>query len=142
MNNLSKIRENLMRDFFSDWMTPGVMIRPLHGRALPEEFAVEIREDDRSYRLEAEMPGLKKEDIQVDIDGAQVTISAEIKQCDRKVDNEKLVQSERYYGAVSRRFLLQSEVDSASCQASYQDGLLTLTLPKKASSAAKRIAVH
>lgn len=88
------------------------------------------------------MPGLKKEDIQVDIDRAQVTISAEIKQCDRKVDNEKLVQSERYYGAVSRRFLLQSEVDSASCQASYQDGLLTLTLPKKASSAAKRIAVH
>jgi len=88
------------------------------------------------------MPGLKKDEIQVDIDGPQVTISAEVKQCDRKVDNERVVQAERYYGSVSRRFVLQSDIDSANCKANYQDGILALTLPKKGSSAGRRIAVH
>lgn len=142
MNSLVKLRENLMRDFFNEWTTPGVVIRPLHGRPLPEEFAVELREDDGRYVLEAEIPGLKKEDIQIEIDGPLVSIGAEVKQCDRKVENERLVQSERYYGAVTRRITLPSEVDSAHCEAVYQDGILTLVLPKKASAAAKRIAVH
>ena len=142
MNSLVKLRENLMRDFFNEWTTPGVVIRPLHGRPLPEEFAVELREDDGRYVLEAEIPGLKKEDIQIEIDGPLVSIGAEVKQCDKKMENERLVQSERYYGAVTRRITLPSEVDSIRCEAIYQDGLLTLVLPKKASAAAKRIAVH
>ena len=142
MSGLMKIRDNLMRDFFTDWASPGVVIRPLHGRPLPEEFAVEIREDERAYNIEAEMPGLKKDDIQIDIDGPQVTISAEVKQHDQKVENERVVQSERYYGAVSRRFVLQFDIDPSTCKANYQEGILSLTLPKKASSAGRRIAVH
>lgn len=142
MNNLTKIRDDFMRNMFSDWTSPSVLIRPLHGRPLPEDFAVDIKEDDQVYMLEAEMPGLKKEDIQIDIDGAQVSIKAEVRQCDEKVENERVVQSERYYGSVARRFVFQSEIDSGNSQASYRDGLLSLTLPKKSSSAAKRIAVH
>lgn len=142
MNNLTKIREDLMRNMFSDWASPGVLIRPLHGRPLPEDFAVDIREDAQAYTLEAEMPGLKKEDIQIDIDGAQVSIKAEVRQHDEKVENEKAVQSERYYGSVARSFVFQSEIDSANSLASYRDGILSLTLPKKSSSAAKRLAVH
>ena len=141
-NNIRKIRDSLMRDFFNDWMTPGVVIRPLHGRGLPEDFAVEIREDDGSYLIDAEMPGLKKDDIQVDIDGGQVTISAEIKQADRKVENEKIVQSERYYGSVARRFSLPTDIDTSNCKANYQEGILSLTLPKQTVSAGRRIAVH
>lgn len=142
MNSLVKLRENLMRDFFNDWMTPGVVIRPLHGRPLPEEFPVELREDDQNYVLEAEIPGLKKDDIEINIDGTTVSISAEVKQCDRKMENERMVQSERYYGAITRRFTLPSEIDSQRCDAKYQDGILSLVLPKKTSTAAKRIAVH
>lgn len=142
MNSLTKLRENLMRDFFNEWTNPGVVIRPLHGRPLPEEFAVELREDDEHYMLEAEVPGLKKQDIQIEVDGPTVTIGAEIKQCDKKVENERVVQSERYYGSVTRRITLPSEVDAARCEATYQDGILSLMLPKKSSAAVKRVAVH
>lgn len=142
MNNLTRFRDNLMREFFDEWMTPTTVIRPLHGRALPEDFAVDIREVDSSYTLEAEMPGLKKEDISVEINGHRVTISAEVKQCDQKTEGERVVQSERYYGSVSRSFMLQSELDSANCQASYHDGVLSLTIPKKIASATKKISVQ
>jgi HSP20 family protein len=109
---------------------------------LPEDFAVDIRENDQHFTIQAEMPGLRKEDIQVDIDGARITIGAEVKQMDQKVENERAVCSERFYGAVSRSFQLPSEVDSTGCNASYQDGILKLTLPKRSISAGKRIAIH
>jgi len=142
MSSLARIRNDLMKQFFSDWMSPSFVVRPLHGRALPEDFAVDIREGDRVFTIQAEMPGLKKEDIQVDIDGARVTIGAEVKQLDQKVEDDRIVCSERFFGSVSRSFYLSSEVDSAGCDATYQDGILKLTLPKRAAVTGKRIAIH
>ncbi|NBW01095.1 MAG: Hsp20/alpha crystallin family protein [Betaproteobacteria bacterium] len=142
MNNLSRIRNDLMKQFFDDWMTPSFVVRPLHGRSLPEDFAVDIRENDQHFTIQAEMPGLRKEDIHVDIDGARITIGAEIKQMDQKVENDRAVCSERFYGTISRSFQLPSEVDSTGCNATYQDGILKLTLPKRSISAGKRIAIH
>jgi HSP20 family protein len=142
MTSLARIRNDLMKQFFDDWMSPSFVVRPLHGRSLPEDFAVDIRENEQHFTVQAEMPGLRKEDIQVDIDGARITIGAEVKQMDQKVENERSVCSERFYGAVSRSFQLPSEVDSAGCKATYQDGILELTLPKRSMSAGKRIAIH
>lgn len=142
MNSLTRFRNDLMRDFFSEFMSPAVVIRPLHGRTLPEDFDVDIREVGSNYVIEAEMPGLKKEDISVQIDGPRLTISAEIKQCDRKTEGERVVQSERYYGSISRSFTLQSDLDGAHSQATYQDGVLSLTIPKKSAAGAQRIEIQ
>jgi len=142
VNNLTRFRDHLVRDFFNEWMSPGVVIRPLHGRSLPEDFAVDIREKDSNYVLDAEIPGLKKEDITVEVDGRRVTISAEIKQCDQKAEGERVVQSERYYGSISRSFVLASELDSSGCQASYQNGVLSLTIPKKSVASVKKISIQ
>lgn len=142
MNSLTRIRDDLMKEFFGDWASPSFVVKPLHGRPLPEDFAVDIREGEQAYTIQAEMPGLKKEDIKVDIDGPRITIGAEVKQLDEKMENDRVVRSERFFGAVSRTFHMAADIDSAGANAAYHDGILTLTLPKKSSAAGKRIAVH
>jgi HSP20 family protein len=141
MNNMSLLRDNFFRDVMGDWVVPSVAIRPLHGRPLPDAFPVDLREDKESYFLEAELPGLSKDDIKIDIETKQVGISAEIKQCDRHLEDEKLVQRERYFGSVSRWVSMPSEIDTARASASYKDGVLSLVLPKQRTSSTKRLLI-
>lgn len=77
------------------------------------------------------MPGVKKEDIHVDIDGAIVSIKAEVQQQDNSGEGSRNLRSERYYGSVSRRFELPDEVDLEKTEAHYEEGLLHLVLPKR-----------
>ena len=142
MNNLSLFRDNFTKDFFNDWASPGFYIKPLHGRSLIGEFAVDIRETDSAYIVEAEMPGLKKEDIKVDIDRDRITITAEVKQHDEKVKNERVIQTERYHGSCSRTIRFLSQVDSTASHASYENGVLHLMIPKRANTAGKRLAIN
>ena len=88
----------------------------------------------------AEIPGVSKEDIHVGVEGGIITISTEIQQHDQSA-NEKLLRSERYYGSISRSFQLPSEVDTTGCKAKYENGVLTLTLPKRTGLASRRVAV-
>ena len=83
-----------------------------------------------------------KEDIQVSIDGSVVTLAAEIKQHDSETKDNKVLRSERYYGSVSRSFQLPVEIDQANAKAKYDNGVLTLTLPKKQASGAQRLAIE
>lgn len=142
MNKFLRTRENLINDFFSDWMAPSFVVRPLHGAPMPENFAVDIKENGESFTIEAEMPGLKAQDIRVDVTDGRVTVGAEVKQCDQKTENENIVQSERYYGAVSRSFQLGTDIDLDASKAVYADGVLTLTLRKKTASVGKRLEVR
>ena len=107
------------------------------------EMRLDISERDDAYLVKADLPGVKKEDISVRIDGNVVQIDAECRQeKETKAESGKVLRSERYYGALSRTFSLGHDVDDAKVDATYADGVLTLRLPKKAESAAKRIAVH
>jgi HSP20 family protein len=106
------------------------------------KIKVDVKEDDKAYTVHADIPGVKKEDIQVDIDGGQVSIRAEVKQEKEEKKGEKLIHSERYYGMVSRSFSLPSEVDEKATVAKYQDGVLDLTLPKKSGNGSRRIAIQ
>ena len=142
MNNLSLFRDNFTKDFFNDWASPGFYIKPLHGRSLIGEFAVDIRETDSAYIVEAEMPGLKKEDIKVDIDRDQITITTELKQHDQKVKNERVIQTERYHGSCSRTIRFLSQIDSTASHASYENGVLHLMIPKRANTAGGRLAIN
>jgi len=136
-------RGNLFDEFFRD-VAPGFYIKPLHGDPLPSpsQIKVDVKETDGSYSVQAEVPGVSKEEIQVSLDGNVVTLRAEVKQQDSTGKDEKVLRSERYFGAVSRSFQLPQDIDQTQAKAKYDNGVLTLTLPKKqAAGGVQRLAI-
>ncbi|MDO9451016.1 MAG: Hsp20/alpha crystallin family protein [Rugosibacter sp.] len=137
MNNL------IYRDPLNDLLR-GFFVRPVEFGEKTETPAlkVDVKERDNAYAIHAEIPGVKKEDIHVSIDGAVVSISAErLEEKDVK-EGEQLLRSERYFGKVSRSFQLPQEVDEAQASAKYNDGVLELVLPKKVAAQAKRLSIQ
>jgi len=106
------------------------------------EIKLDVKETESEYTVEAEMPGVKKEDIHVQIDGNRVAIQAETKRESEQKDGERVLRSERYYGSVARSFTLASEIDEAKVRAKIDNGVLSLALPKKKAPTAKRITVE
>ena len=104
---------------------------------------MDVTENEQEYQVLAELPGVKKEEIGITINGNEVAVSAEVKH-ERDVKNgETVLHAERYYGKIQRVFALGQEVDEATAQAKYNDGVLELNLPKiKTVAAVKRLAVH
>ena len=102
---------------------------------------IDVKEDEKSFTVKADIPGVKKEDIQIEIDGDMVSLRAEAKQEKEEKKGEKVVYSERSYGMVSRSFSLPAAVDAKGAKAEYKDGVLSLTLPKKSNGSAKRVAI-
>ena len=105
------------------------------------EMRMDVNEDDKGYRITVDMPGVKKEDIDVAVEGNQVTISADVKH-ELSRDTEKEIHRERFAGKAFRSFSLPVEVDSNKAQAHYEGGVLNLTLPKKGDTQAKRISIN
>ena len=120
------------------------VLRPMRweGEEQPLQIKVDVEEDDKSYKVKAEIPGLRKEDINVQVDGNVVSISAESKREKEVTQQGKVIRSERYYGSLFRSFSLGQDVDQAGVNARYADGILELTLPKKATSEAKKISIQ
>ena len=141
--NALMTRGSLFDDFFRD-VAPGFYVRPLHGDGLPApaQIKVDVKESDRNYTVQAEVPGVSKEDIHVAVEGNVVTLRAEIKQQDSQSQDEKVLRTERYYGAVSRSFQLPQDIDEAQAKARYDNGVLTLTLPKKTGGGSQRLAIE
>ena len=110
-------------------------------KGFPEDIKIDVTEDDKTYRVKADIPGVKKEDIHVSIDGNQVSISAEVKGEKEEKKGETVVRSERYYGKQYRGFSLAHDVDQGQADAKYKDGVLELTLPKKKGSQARQLTV-
>jgi len=106
------------------------------------EVRVDLSEDEKTYIVRADLPGVNKQDIHVDIDGNHISISAQMKSEHEEKKGESVVHSERYEGHVFRSFGLDSDVDEAKAQASYKDGVLELRLPKKAGGKGKRLTVN
>lgn len=106
------------------------------------DMKVDVTENDSGYTVKAELPGVDKKDIDVKIDGNLVSISAKVERNQEMKEGERVIRRERYAGAVSRAFSLASEVDEGSAAAEYKDGVLSLTLPKKAPSERKRVQVN
>lgn len=140
MNSLIA-RRGFLDDFFND-VSPAFYVKPLHGDGLPAQIRVDVRETADAYTLQAEVPGVSKDDIHVNVDGKLVTLRAEIKQQDSQTEGGRLLRSERYYGAVSRSFQLPVDVDNSAAKAKYENGVLQLTLPKKTAAAAQRLAIE
>ncbi len=106
------------------------------------DIRVDVVEKDGSFKVRADLPGVKKEDINVRIDGNLVQINAQtLDEKEFQGEDGKVLRSERYCGSVSRAFTLTQDVDEAKATAKYENGILTLELPKKASSASKRLTI-
>ena len=142
MNSLVT-RGSLFDDFFKD-IAPGFYVRPLHGDGVPtpSQIKVDVKETDGGYTVQAEVPGVPKQDIHVSIDGNVVSLRAEVRQHDQKTEGEKVLRSERYFGSVARSFQLPVDVDAAQAKAKYDNGVLTLTLPKKQGGNAQRLSIE
>ena len=106
------------------------------------EPKVDIMQTDKDVIVMADVPGVKKEDIHVVVDGNQVSISAETRHEKEIKEGERVLRSERYFGKVSRSFQLGQEIDDAKATAKFNDGVLELTLPKRAASPNKRLTVE
>ena len=137
MSNIA--RHDPFDDFFR-----GFFVRPVEfgqGNDAPA-IKVDVKEDEKAYQIHAELPGVRKEDIHVNIDGAVVAISAERKQEKEIKNGERVLRTERYFGKVSRSFQLGQEIDEGQSGAKFNDGVLELTLPKKAATQARRLTIQ
>ena len=137
MNRLT--RYDPIDDFFR-----GFLVRPVEVGGAEDAPAVKIdvREQEKQYVVHAEIPGVSKENIHVNVDGAVVSITAERRQEKDVKEGERVLRTERYFGKVSRSFQLGQEVDESQASAKYTDGVLELTLPKKAATQAKRLVIQ
>jgi len=136
------LRYNPADNAFDD-LFRGFFMRPVRFEGQQEiQMKLDVSEDDKAYSIHAEIPGVKKEDIHVSIDGSQVAISAEVKNEKEIKEGEKLLRCERYFGKVSRTFVLDQDVDEDTAQAKYTDGILELRLPKRSGAKSKSIAIQ
>ena len=110
--------------------------------AQPAPIRLDVKETAESYVVFAEIPGAKKQDITVEIEGNEVTLGAETRLGAEAREGEKWLRVERTQGKSARRFALPQELDEARAEARFSDGVLELTLPKKQALAARKISVQ
>lgn len=136
MSNVS--RRDPLDDFFR-----GFFVRPVEYGSATEapQMRVDVKEVADAFQVHAELPGIKKDDIHVHIDGPVVSISAERKQEKEAREGERVLRTERYFGQVSRSFQLGQDVDESKASAKFTDGVLELSLPKKTAPQAKRLVI-
>jgi len=142
MANLTRFSP--LDDVFDD-LFRGFFVRPVRYEGQPSTgaaFRVDVAENDKAYTLRAELPGVKKDDIHVTIDGDTVAVSAEVKSEKDVKNDERILRSERYAGKLYRAFTLGQPMDEGAATAKFADGVLELTLPKKAAVQAKRITIQ
>ena len=126
--------DELFRGFF----------KPVRVEAAPTPVVIkmDVTETENGYLIHSEMPGVKKEDIDVAIEGNQVTITAEVKQEWERKEGDRMLRNERYFGNIYRGFTLPAELDESACDATYQDGILELKLVRKAAVPGNRLAIR
>jgi HSP20 family protein len=126
---------------------PGVfkgMLPPvwMDTEAAPPAIKVDVEETTDRYTVKADMPGVAKEDIRVDVDGNMVSIAAEVRREKTDEKNGKVLRTERYVGTMARAFTLPMDVDVGHAEAKYADGVLLLTLPKTTGAPAHRVVIN
>ncbi len=126
-----------------DDLFKGLRLRSWPGEVEVEpRIKVDVAEDDKAYTVKADIPGAKKEDIHVAIEGSRVSIETEVKREKEEKKGEKVVRSERYFGKQYRGFTLGQDIDSSKAEAKYQDGVLELTLPKTSNGSARELKIQ
>lgn len=144
MSNIVRRDPYALGDVLDD-LFKGFFVRPMrYSGDMPDMgmIKMDVKENEKEYTVHAELPGVAKEDIQVTLDGNTVSISAEVKKNTEEKDGDKVLRSERYYGKVSRSFNLGQDVEESGAKARFDKGVLELTLPKKESAVARKLAIE
>ena len=141
----SILGENLFND---DWMNFGFaeVEKALYGKHASHEMKTDVRETDSGYEVDIDLPGFKKDEINIQLDNGYLSISA-AKGLDKdEQDKEgKYIRKERYAGSMSRSFYVGNAITQDDIKAKYESGILRLSVPKKAAEeieGAKRIAIE
>jgi HSP20 family protein len=137
-DGFGRLVESMFEDFFAP-MAMGGTRRLDDGASVPR---LDLLETEQAFEIEAEMPGVEKEDLKVAIDHQRVTIEGECRKANERREGENVVYSERSARKFMRSFTLPAEVDEGAAQARLDNGVLHLTLPKKQGGAARRIDVQ
>jgi len=125
-----------------DEMLKGFFVTPFPVDQVPAgRFPIDVTEDEKTYKIRAEIPGFSKEEITVSVEGDQVSISAETRKEKEEKKGDQVVVRECYSGKQYRAFTLPQAVDDAKTSARYSNGVLELVLPKKTAAATKKIAI-
>ena len=111
-------------------------------RDMPADIRLDVTENDKDYQVRAEIPGAKKEDIHVSVDGNFVSISAEVRNEKEEKSGGRVLLKETYVGSAQRGFSLAHEIDDQRVVAKLEDGILKLTLPKREGGGRRRINVE
>ncbi|HUN92711.1 MAG TPA: Hsp20/alpha crystallin family protein [Burkholderiaceae bacterium] len=134
-------------DFFEDFLTFPTwmpMTRAFEGMPMARAL-MDVRDKGEKFEIKVDLPGVKKEDIAVTIDRTRVMITAETKAEKEVKEGEgpgELIHSERAFRRYARTFELPVEVEETGADAVYENGVLTLTLPKHQAVVSKRLAIH
>ncbi|MEA3119588.1 MAG: hypothetical protein QOI13_2858 [Paraburkholderia sp.] len=129
-------------DLFQGFFRPMRSLANVTGDLPLSDVKIDVSESDTSYSVKAELPGIDKKDIDVKIDGNVVSITAKAERNKELKEGERLIRSESYTGMISRSFSLESDIDEKAATAQYQDGVLSLTLPKKTTAARKHLQIN
>jgi HSP20 family protein len=143
MNALTRFErfDDMFPELFRRFMGPMTMnVEPMG------EIRLDIDETEKDYVVRAEVPGAKKDDIRVEVDGNRVSISAEVRkdyeEREKGDKNGRVLVRETYRGAVSRSFTLAHDIEEAGVTAKLEDGVLALTLPKRAGSRNRLVSIQ
>lgn len=138
-DQFGRLVESMFDDFFAPFTSSGALSRAGGDIATPR---ISVIETDTAFEVEAELPGVNKEDIKVAVDNQRVTIEAESKRGAAQNEGDNVVYAERSNRKYLRSFLLPTDVDDSNAQARLENGVLVLKLPKKQDTQAKRLTVQ
>jgi HSP20 family protein len=141
LRSATSMGPRIFDDFFSDFFSPTVTSGKPASLFEHQGMNVDIYEKDNTIIINAELPGVAKEDISVDIKGKLVTLGGERKS-DEEIKDDTCYRRERRYGKFERTFNLPFEVNSDSVKATYNNGVLRLDIPKPEEQVAKKITVN
>ena len=136
-DQLGRMVESMFQDFFAPlaagqhWGGDGALAPRL-----------DVKETDKTFEIQAELPGVEKEDVKVSVDGQRITIEAECRKANERREGETVVYAERTATRFMRSFALPTEVDDTAAQARLENGVLQLSLPKKQGTEARRLTIQ
>ena len=130
---------NLFDTMLEEFLTPAAEAAREGGAFSPR---IDVVENDRGYQVEADLPGVTKNDLKVSVDGSRVTIEAEVRRETERKEGENVMHTERVVRKYARSFELPHEVDDAQAVAKLEHGVLTLTLPKKQAAQTRLLTIQ
>ena len=131
-----------MDSLFNDFLRPGSLFGRSMGEGLRDTWvpAVDVQETDKSFVFVAELPGLKKDDVEITLEDNLLTITGE-RTLEEKEEGETYHRIERAYGKFSRSFSLPSQADNTNVKAGFDNGLLTIEIPKSEAAQPRKIEI-